>query len=207
MSVDTIVQHYKDYLILQYRNLDTAKSTIDAFVRPVVMDLLPQSVQDAFDLDTCIGAQMDIIGKYAGAERLLRIDTGYTTLSDDDYRTLIKVNIVKNNLGSSFSDIQNFIKDQLSGILIAFDHQNMTMSFYLNSTYMSLVLATAMLRNDILPKPMGVSYSSIIYLASLENIFGMVFYGNTSLGVVGFNDYTNYDNTTQFLKYEDAIVL
>lgn len=207
MSVAEITQHYIDYLILQYRNIDTAKSTIETLVKPTIMDLLPASVRDAFDIDTAVGNQLDFLGKYIDANRVLNIGTSITTLPDSDYRTFLKVKIAKNNLGSSFSDLQSFIKDKLDGILIAFDHQNMTMSFFLNSNYMSLVLAIAMVKLDILPKPMGVSYSSLIYLASLENIFGMVTYGNTSLGVAGFNDYTDYDTATQFLKYEDAIII
>jgi len=207
MTVSEIVQHYIDLLILQYRNKPKAISTIDAFVTPVIMDLLPQQLQEAFNIETAIGKQLDILGKYIGVERRVLTFSGAVTLDDTDYRTLLKIKISLNNLGSSTYDIQNFIVNQASNILQAFDHQNMQMSFYINSNFASLNLAQALIRQKLLPKPMGVSYSSVIYLPDLTNIFGFQSYTVTNLPVSGFNTYEDYQETWTFLRYENALSL
>lgn len=207
MTTDEIVSQYVDLLILQYRNKAKARATVDTFIRPAIVDQLPLALQDAFNIDTAVGKQLDILGKYIGVERRVLTFSGAVTLGDADYRTLLKIKIALNNLGSSTYDIQNFVVNFASNILTVFDHQNMQMSFYINSNYASLELAQALVRQKMLPRPMGVAYSSIVYLPSLVNIFGMQSYELYNLPVSGFNRYEDYHNDWTFLAYENAIEL
>ena len=206
MTIDEIVQYYKDLIILQYRNKPKALATIDAMVRPVIMDQLPLTLQDAFNLDTATGVQLDILGKYIGIARRVQTFTEWVTLSDADYRMLLKIKIALNNLGSSLYDIQNFIITNLNGILLAFDSQNMQMSFYLNSTFVSLTLAQAIVRQGLLPKPMGVSTSSIVFVPDLSNLFGFRYYAFQPENIVGFNSYVGFDSNTRFLSYTNVLI-
>ncbi len=207
MTVDEFVSHYQDLLILQYRNKPKALGTLDAVIRPVAIDLLPQAVENAFNIDTAIGDQLDILGIYIGADRRVLTFSGAVDLDDNDYRTLLKIKISLNNLGSSLYDIMNFIAVSANNILYVFDHKNMQMSFYINSNFASLNLAQALIRQKLLPKPMGVSYSAIIYLPNLNDIFGFQEYTLTTLPVSGFNTYEDYNETWTFLSYEDALVI
>lgn len=205
MTVDELVQYYLDLIILQYRNKSKALGTIDAFVRPAIMDNIAIEVQNAFNIETAVGAQLDILGKYIGAERRVLTFSGAVTLGDADYRTLLKIKIAINGLGSSLYDIQNFIVNQASNILQVFDHQTMQMSFYINSNYASLELAQALVRQNLLPKPMGVSFSSIVYLPDLSNIFGMQTYEYQGYPVSAFNSMEDFHADRPFIDYENAL--
>ena len=203
--VQDLIAYYLDLLILQYKNKPKAKGHITALVTQALCDLMPQIVERAFDLETASGVQLDILGKYFGIKRRVNTFTGSVTLSDDDYRILLKVKRATNSLGSSFYEIQKFINDNLSGSFFAFDHANMSMSFYIKSTQISSNLAQAIVEQNVLPKPMGVSYAAIVYLPNLNNIFGFDDYEFLSGSNVGYDTYSNYDPTKQFLKYEDAL--
>lgn len=207
MSIDEIVSYYTDLLIIQYRSLVKAKATVDALVRPTVIDQLPVSVQDAFEIDTAIGNQLDTIAKYIGVERRVQTFTDWITLSDDDFRTLIKIKRALNSTGSSLNDIQNFIVGSANNILQVFDSKNMQMSFYINSSYASLILAQALIRQKLLPRPMGVSFSSIVYLPDLSNLFGMQTYTWQSYPVQGFTHMMGSGEVIPFIRYTDAIAI
>ena len=63
------VAYYAARMISQYRALPKAQATIAILVKQALGDMLALTVQSAFDLDTAIGAQLDIIGKYVGLSR------------------------------------------------------------------------------------------------------------------------------------------
>lgn len=77
-------KYFSDLLILQYRNKPRAKATIETLVELTFSDttgnILPIEVQNAYDIDTAVGHQLDIIGKYLGYNRQLNfhIDDAYT---------------------------------------------------------------------------------------------------------------------------------
>lgn len=205
MTVEEIVQYYIDLLIMQYRGKAKAEATIESLVTNVIADQLPLTLQDAFDIETAVGAQLDILGKYIGVERRILTFTEWVDLDDDDYRTLLKIKRALNSLGSSLYDIQTFVYDLLSGILLVFDHADMSMSFFVNSNYMSLTLAQAIVKQGLLPKPMGVSYSSILYLPTLTDLFGFRTYTFEPDNIVGFNTYDDYQTDWTFIVYENVL--
>ena len=69
MTPDQLIQYYVSLLILQYVLKPKARSTIAALVTDVVADLIYTQVQNAFDVLTAIGAQLDTLGEYIGATR------------------------------------------------------------------------------------------------------------------------------------------
>lgn len=71
LTVAELIIYYRNLLIIQYKQLPKASATIGALSTEVVADLIYTQVQDAFDLDTAIGKQIDVLGAYVGARRLL----------------------------------------------------------------------------------------------------------------------------------------
>lgn len=66
---EELIEYYVNLLILQYRTKTKAPATIDALIRGLMIFDLIQSVQNGFDIDTGVGAQLDILAKYLEIDR------------------------------------------------------------------------------------------------------------------------------------------
>ncbi len=204
MTTEEIIAYYADLLILQYRKLTKARATIETIVAPVVMDQLPFDVRDAFNLETAVGAQLDILGKYAGVRRSALSFSGLIILDDDDFRQLIKMQLLRMNSESTLEAIDNLIATFFPDSLAVFDYGNMSMSYTYNSNLGSEELAEVFVRQNMLPKPMGVQLASLIFAATLDNIFSFRTYSAPS-GGSGFNTYTTYEEDRPWISYDDAL--
>lgn len=69
MTPTEIVQAYQKLLIVQYRTMAKAVATIGAVCTEAVAGMIYTQVQSAYDLDTAVGAQLDVLGAYVGARR------------------------------------------------------------------------------------------------------------------------------------------
>lgn len=129
-----IQDEYEKLLIVQYADKPKASATVSAIVSRFknISDVIEQ-FESAFDLDTAIGAQLDIIGKIVGISRnvegvIPKIFFGFddnvnargfglapfyttdqaqytdTQLSDSDYRFFIRMKIAKNHVKATMSD-------------------------------------------------------------------------------------------------------
>lgn len=205
-STDDIVEYYKNLLIIQYSRKTKARATIDALVRPVVMDQIPIQVQDAFNIDTAVGVQLDVLGKYTGVSRFSRTFTGPITLSDDDFRLLIKVAILENNSGSDLKSIQTLIQLYFPNALRVFDYLGMRMSYFFDSAYGSIYLAEVLVREGLLPKPMGVGLGALIYMPHINSLFCMRTYELEVVHGNGFNTYDDYHMDWPWLSYAYAVL-
>lgn len=206
MTNQEIIDYYANLLILQYKQKPKAYATIQALVQNVIMDQLPIAVQDAFDIDTAEGVQLDVLGKYAGVVRSAYDFTGPIVLDDDDFRTMIKIAIIKNGFGSSLADIQNLLFQFFPGSLLVFDFKTMRMGYFFDSDIGSRPLAEVFVRSGFLPKPMGVQLSALIYSSNITAFFGFRTYQLPPYNVTGFNDYDDYDMDAPWLSYSDAIL-
>lgn len=65
-----MVAYYVRLLVFQFQ-LSKAQATIAALVNQSVMDGLPEAVQNAFNIRTAVGAQLDVLGKYIGIPRTI----------------------------------------------------------------------------------------------------------------------------------------
>lgn len=206
MTTQEIIDYYANLLILQYKEKPKAYATIQTIVEPVIMDQLPVAVQDAFGLETAEGVQLDVIGKYVGVSRSAYDFTGPIVLDDDDFRTMIKIGIIKNGFGSSLAEIQELIYQFFTGSLLVFDFKNMRMGYFFDSAIGSRPLAEVFVRTGFLPKPMGVQLAALIYSPDIDNLFGFRTYELPPYNVTGFNDYLDYDMAAPWLNYTDAII-
>lgn len=75
--MDKLKEYFSNLLILQYKNKPRAKATVEALTEIAFGDtqgkIFPTQIQEAYDLDTATGKQLDVIGKYIGYDRVLPI--------------------------------------------------------------------------------------------------------------------------------------
>jgi hypothetical protein len=205
MTTQDIINYYSGLLILQYFTKPKAIATIQAIVGPVIMDQLPIAVQNAYDLNSAVGVQLDVLGKYAGVSREGYIFSGPVVLGDADFRTLIKLAIVQNNGGSSLADIQKLISIYFPGTLLIFDFKDMRIGYFFDSSVGSDTLAQFIVKQGLLPKPMGVQLGTVVYAANINNFFGFRTYELPGFNVAPFNSYSDYKSGCPWLSYQDQV--
>ena len=70
-----LIKYFVNLLILQYRNKPRAKGTIETLAKQTFADstdkIFPIEVQNSYNLDTAVGKQLDVLGKYIGYDRNL----------------------------------------------------------------------------------------------------------------------------------------
>lgn len=204
-TTQELINYYADLLIQQYKQKPNAYATVQAFVKPVIMDQLPLLVQDAYDLSSSVGVQLDVLGKYAGVTRNGYDFSGAVVLSDADFREFIKLAIFQNSAGSSLADIQNLISIFFSNILFVFDYGGMRIGYFLDSDSIGNQLAEVFIQSGLLPKPMGVQLSALVYATSIDNWYGWSSYDTPAFNVHGFNTYSQYDLNCHWLDDNDVI--
>lgn len=212
MTTQELIDYYADLLVIQYVGKPKAYATIQALVKMVIMDQLPISVQNAFNLvgpDIAVGAQLDTLGKYLGVTR-----TGYgfdglsITLDDDDFYTLIQVATVRNSADASLATIQALLARFFpAGAILVFDYQNMQMSYLISSSVGSQNLIQLFVTEGLLPRPLAVSIPLIIFAPIVDTFFGFRTYFLPAVNTSPFNDYSSYETGEPWLSYADAIII
>lgn len=201
-STDELKKYYADLLIVQYRGKPKARSMIEALVEQVLMDQLPSQLEDAFDLDTAVGRQLDILGSRLGVSRNVYLRNGDPiTLNDTDFRTFIKLQAARMTLTSSLWDIQSLLIDFFQDQIRVFDNLNMTMDYFVFGE--SSTLISVLIKQDMLPRPTGVGIKAV-YDLPYKKVYGFQTYSTQSYPVVGFNTYENYDEETSWIEYSNA---
>jgi hypothetical protein len=166
ISTETI-KYYSDLLIRQYRMKPKAVADIQAEVTPIIMpmsdgNILPLAVQNAFDMDTAVGVQLDTLGTYIGVTRQGSTFSGSTTLGDEDYKKLLHIVAQRNVLRADLSSIQDFFYNNFRGLFQVTDNLNMNMTYtYLGKTGENIV-AEFFIEGGFLPVPSCV-YGDLTY--------------------------------------------
>lgn len=201
--ITSLIEYYVNLLIIQYHNKPKAQATIAALISELIASGIFFDIRDGYDVETAVGVQLDVVGKYEGIDRFYNSDditgihfgysdqfstepegtTGYADssdfltkegdflscfdiigngfeLSDNDFRTLIKLKILLNY--SNFSDGK--IDDDLFRIfgtsLYMVDNLDMSLEYFTSSD-ISLIVRVALSKN-LLPAPMGVRINHVI---------------------------------------------
>ena len=210
MTTQEIIDYYANLLIMQYADKPRAYATVQTFVEPYVMDQLPVASQSAFDLDTAIGWQLDVIAKYVGATRYGYDNAGAKTLTDAELRDYIKLCITKNTSSSTLYYIQTYLQQYFENVVFVYDYKSMRLSYVMNTSLGSGSFVQFLLNAEALPKPAGVLLSSVVAYPDPSWFFGMSLYpptGTTPItyNVTPFNTYTSVDTDTHWVSYADAI--
>lgn len=173
-----IISYYQNLLIMQYGPSPKANATIAALSTGAVMDQLPVKVQEAYTLGTAVAPQLDVIGQYAGVSRSGYSTTGTAiTLSDADYTTLIRFASIKNTAGSSLANIQALIYQNFPNQVFVYDTTLMQIGYLIASSVGGQNLVQLLVSEGLLPKPMAVGLSSVVYISS-TGFFSMPSYGS-----------------------------
>jgi hypothetical protein len=172
---------------------------------------LPIAIQNAYNIlpgsIQAVGIQLDVLGKYVGVTRSGVSTTGVPiTLDDSDFILLIQMAIIKNNSGSSLSDIVGLLYQFFGTEILLFDQADMRMTYVISSLISSNLLQL-FITQGILPAPMGVNVDVIIYAPIINAFFGFITYGNPVQSPITrpFNDYADYQTTWPWFSYQDSI--
>lgn len=199
-TVAELKKYYSDLLILQYLNQPRAMAMIQTVVEPVIMNQLPIDVQNAFALGTAEGVQLDVIGKYVGVSRTgYGLDGQVITLDDDDYTTLIKMVIIRNNSGSSLATIQSLLAANFPGEIFISDNQTMGLNYLIKESLGTSDLLELLVTGGYLPRPMAVEVSATIVPDIEFPFFGFYDSSNPGATISGFNFYEFYNLNSPWL--------
>lgn len=85
-DVTDIIEYYSNLLIIQYNQKPKAKATIEAFVNELLASGILFDIRDAFNIETAVGVQLDILGKYVDLDRFYQGQTleGYFSFIEYD---------------------------------------------------------------------------------------------------------------------------
>jgi len=69
IDIDNIIEYYKNLLILQYNKKDKARAEIGLHINTLLANDIISQVQDGYNINTAVGSQLDVLGKYIGVDR------------------------------------------------------------------------------------------------------------------------------------------
>ena len=188
------------------------------------------SVRDGFNIETAVGAQLDIIGKWLGVGRTITGTTftrayygyalyGDTTpflfnpmllygveppdaqfrdykestqslydLTDEEYRVILKLAIVRNTSNASVKTIDDILNVLFGAECYFIDRMNMTVVSYMVGVKWARIFSIAK-STGLLPNPAGVG-TSLVVVPDINNIFAYSLYGGEAPSfAVGYADY------------------
>ncbi len=121
------------------------------------------------------------------------------TLDDDDYTTLIKMVIIKNNSGSSLATIQSLLSSNFPGEIFISDNQDMGLNYLIKESLGTSDLLELLVTGGYLPRPMGVAVSVVIVPDIDFPFFGLYKSDDPSAPLSGFNFYEFYNTNSPWL--------
>lgn len=85
-NVQDIIDYYVNLLIIQYNNQPKARATIELFATQIAANGILFDIRDGYDIDTAVGVQLDVLGKYVGVDRYFEVfdPINYFALTDYD---------------------------------------------------------------------------------------------------------------------------
>ena len=126
-ELEDLTAYYQNLLIKQYYQKTKANSTIGALSLSMLSDLVFYEVRDAFNVDDAIGVQLDVLGKYVGANRYALDNTG---IDDDDMRFQTKLRITKNVSDNTLKSIDDLLELYFPlEVFVLTDNKDMTMTY------------------------------------------------------------------------------
>lgn len=119
MTIEQAVEQYQELMLAQYSLAQKAKETVGLLSKTALADFLPLLIQGAFDVDSSLGKQLDVIGIYLGLSRRV------ATVIDRFYFAFVDYgSVVSNEAG--FSNYSNLSESSGSSFYLY---------VYFNSSY------------------------------------------------------------------------
>lgn len=161
MQVD--LNFYLDLVTSEHSTKPKYMAWLSVLLTPLIDAIkLNEDVKKAFDLNTAIGAQLNIIGKWLEQPRQVGFqptDGSSSILSDNYYRIVLKAKVVKNQWKGTISNFYSFwnvlFKGQPLQIYLV-DNQNMEPVAIIWSSSVDQMMQDLIANNYIVPKPAGL---------------------------------------------------
>ena len=180
------IGYYMNLLTSQYTNSPKLTALLYLLLKKFddVSQCLVQ-MDTAFDLDSAVGVQLDMLGTIAGAARTVGFQPSggvSPTLDDATYRIYIKAKIAQNQWDGTIDSLYPIWQTLFpGGSIVIEDNQNMTVTITLSGGFSSIV-QDLISNGYIIPRPEGVQYT--FEFATLP-IFG--FDGTNPSFIAGFD--------------------
>ena len=170
------IGYYLSLLTHEYKNSPKLNALLYVLLKKFddVTTCLVQ-MDTSLDLDSAVGAQLDLLGAVPNASRLVGFQPsgGVSPLLDDaTYRTYIKAKIARNQWDGRIDSLY-VIWQQLfpSGTIVIEDNQDMTATIVLTGAFTSII-QDLIVNGYIIPRPEGVLYN---YVFGVLPFFGFGF--------------------------------
>lgn len=179
---------------------------VDLSTRPLIdINTSVNSLITAFDVDTAVGKQLDIIGEWVGRTRVVSQvisgvyfsldtdilgfeqgiwqgpydpDSGFTSLSDDTYRIILKAKIAINNWNGQNGTLPDILDNTLVGSGVSMqvvDNQDMSISILIlpeiEFANVSLELIAAIKQGYLTVKAAGVRVKEMVMPSDGSRLF------------------------------------
>lgn len=175
-TIDDIKKYYENLLIVQYHDKPKAKEMVGEWVECMTGDSILTELSSAFDIDIAVGKQLDIIGLFVGL--------GRNNLNDEQYRTLLKMKILKNNTSPTMKNIDDALFAYFGNLIIVNNNKDMSITYIINNELGDII--DILLNEDLLPSPLGVGVGVIIRTNPDQQYFGFK-RGDMQTDAVGFS--------------------
>ncbi|QXG55970.1 DUF2612 domain-containing protein [Pantoea jilinensis] len=216
---------YTDRITNYHRGKPLFVEHIDLSTQPLNdTSIALQSLLTAFDIDSAIGVQLDVLGEWIGRTRIVSQpisgvyfsfdtdglgwdqgvwqgpydpDSGFTSLSDDTYRTVLKAKIAINNWDGQNDSLPPILETALEGSGLKMqivDNQDMTISVLvlpeIDIALVSRELIAAIKQGYLTVKAAGVWAGDIQTPSILTPSVGTKFFGfdMDNEFIAGFDD-------------------
>lgn len=206
MTTEQLAEYYSNLLVIQYNNKPNFIALVQSFVTPVLKDQVTLAVQNAFNINSAVGVQLDVLGKYVGVTRNGIGFTGPITLTDAEFSQLILLAIIRNNSGSSLYDIQALLVAAFGSAIVLRDHLDMRLSVMIDSSKISSNVAQLFFSEELFPKPMGVQLSVPVYTTPINIFFGFRSAKYPLFNATPFNTVTSYNMSSPWLSVQDGLM-
>lgn len=81
-DITDLINYYANLLIIQYNDQPKAQATIALLAKEILMNGVMLDVQNGYNIDTAVGVQLDVLGKYEDIDRF------YSAFDPIDYFSL-----------------------------------------------------------------------------------------------------------------------
>lgn len=112
-SLKELVDYACNLLIIQYNGKPKAQATIRAFTEAILANGIIWDVMNGYNVDTAVGKQLDIIGKYVGIDRFFNVTDPVDYFALTDYVEVDPDSEQK----YGFTTYPDFDEDQFNGTM------------------------------------------------------------------------------------------
>lgn len=196
-----INDYYANLLIMQYHNKPKAQETIKSSTATIPSQLILDII-NGYNIETAVGAQLDLLGEYVGVDRYYSNNGDMEALSDEDYRILVKLKAISNTSNLSHKELEAALYDFFGNTIRMDSTGNMEMTYFVPKNKTPIIQAA--IQKEVLPRPMGVMCSYIIEYD--KKFFGFCTYDNQFVVYkTGFRTYSDPSKVGEVLTYDKRV--